>query len=132
MKETGVRTVTLTTTVVLGIIYVVPFLVYALFSRVVDFQPPGDTPPGVFLLSIFVSKLGTALAFVSIFSIGRETVSERWHMYALSWWILFVVDEFGQAMRSDYTWPMAIAGIISETIYVPLAAYVTNRMLAGK
>ena len=50
-------------------------------------------------------------------------------MYALLWWVMFVVGEIGQAIGPNYTWKEAIAGMVSETIYVPLAAYVTNWFL---
>jgi hypothetical protein len=53
-------------------------------------------------------------------------------VYALLWWVMFVVGEIGQAIGPDYTWKEAIAGMISETIYVPLAAYVTRWLLGGQ
>ena len=118
-----------TIALVLIIIYAVPFLVYALFSIVADLKPPGDASPVLFLTSVFVSKLGTALAFVLIFYIARGSLSEQWLVYALLWWVMFVVGEIGQAIGPNYTWKEAIAGMVSETIYVPLAAYVTNWFL---
>ena len=43
----------------------------------------------------------------------------------------FVEREIGQAIGPDYTWNEAIAGMVSETIYVPLAAYVTRWFLGA-
>ena len=124
--------IVLTVALVLVIIYVVPFLVYGLFTVVADLRPPGDASPALFLASVFVAKLGTALAFVLIFYIARGSLSERWFVYALLWWVMFVVGEIGQAIGPDYTWKEAIAGMVSETIYVPLAAYVTRWLLGAE
>lgn len=128
----GMIRVALTIALVLVIIYVVPFLVYGLFSLVADLRPPEDASTARFLASVFVSKAGTAIAFVLIFYIARGSLSERWLVYALLWWVMFVVGEIGQAIGPDYTWKEAIAGMISETIYVPLAAYVTRWLLGGE
>jgi Na+/pantothenate symporter len=81
---------------------------------------------------VFVAKLGTALAFVLIFYIARGSLSERWLVYVLMWWVMFVVGEIGQAIGPDYTWKEAIVGMVSETIYAPLAAYVTSRLLGAE
>lgn len=80
---------------------------------------------------MLVSKLGTALAFVLIFYVARGSLGGQWLVYALLWWVMFVLGEIGQAIGPDYTWKEAIAGVVSETIYVPLAAYVTSWLLAG-
>jgi hypothetical protein len=50
---------------VLVIIYAVPLVVYGLISVVANLKLPGDASPALFLASVFVSKLGTALAFVA-------------------------------------------------------------------
>jgi hypothetical protein len=121
--------IALTVALVLVIIYTVPFLVYGLSSVVVDLRVPGDASPVLFLASVFVSKLGTALAFVLVFSFARDSLSGRWLLYALLWWAMFVVGEVGQAIGPEYTWEEAIAGMISETVYVPLAAYITSWLL---
>lgn len=121
--------IALAVALVLVIIYAVPFLVYGLLSAVVDMKLPGDASPALFLASVFVSKLGTALAFVLIFFVARGSLSGQWFVYALLWWIMFSVGEIGQAIGPDYTWIEAIAGMVSETIYLPLAAYVTSWLL---
>jgi len=111
---------------VLAIIYIVPFLVYGLASAVAGLKPPEGTSPGRFLLSVLVTKVGTATAFVLIFYLGRSSLSGQWVQYAVVWWIMLVVGEVGQAIGPNYSWKEAIAGAVSETIYVPLSGYVTN------
>ncbi|MCK4873227.1 MAG: hypothetical protein KAS72_10920 [Phycisphaerales bacterium] len=113
----------------LAIIYIVPFLIYGLFSVLTDLKPPQDASAARFLLSVLVSKIGTAVAFVVIFHMARESLSGHWLLYAGAWWIMFVVGECGQAILPTYSWTEAIAGIISETIYFPLAALTTNLLL---
>lgn len=113
---------------VLAIIYVVPFIVYATFSAVAGLQTPEGSPL-VFLLSVLVSKIGTAVAFVSIFYFARQSLSGRWPLYASIWWLMYVFGEVGQAIGPGYSWLEALAGIISETVYFPLSAYVVNRLI---
>ena len=124
--------VTLTVALVLVVIYAVPFLVYGLSSLVVDLRPPGDASPALFLASVFVSKLGTALAFVLIFYVAPGSLGGQSILYALLWWTMFVLGEVGQAIGPNYTWKEAVAGVVSETIYLPLAAYLTSWLLMGK
>ena len=107
---------------VLALIYVVPFLIYSAFSALGMVTPPEDISPIRFLLSILISKAGTALVFVLIFYLARNTFHGRWLLYGLLWWLMFITGEVGQAMGPDYTWPEAIAGMIAETLYCPLAA----------
>jgi hypothetical protein len=114
---------------VLTIIYVVPFLVYGLASVVTDMQPPQGASPARFLTSVFISKVGTSIAFVLIFYVARSSLSGQWLLYALMWWLMFVFGEIGQAIGPNYSWKEAVAGIISETIYVPLSAFVTNWLI---
>ena len=115
---------------VLAIIFVVPFVVYGLVSTNADLEPPGGSPI-LFLTGVFVSKVGTAIAFVWIFSVAKGFLDGRWLLYAAIWWVMYVFGEVGQAIGPGYTWWEAIAGMVSETIYFPLSAYVTNRILNG-
>jgi len=114
---------------VLAIIYIVPFLVYSLFTVLTDLKPPSSVSPARFLLSIFVSKTGTAFAFVLIFYVARNSFSRLWFLYAFAWWAMFVIGEFGNAIGPGYSWIEAMAGIISETIYLPLSAFITNWLI---
>lgn len=107
--------------ITLAIIYLVPFVVYAGFSVFGGLQPPEGSPTA-FLLSVLVSKIGTAIAFVLIFYFARDTFGTQWGLYAFLWWLMFVIGEIGQAIGPDYSRQEAVAGIISETIYFPAAA----------
>ncbi len=117
---------------VLCIIYIVPFIVYSLFSILAGVRPPAGASPAQFLLSVLVSKVGTSVAFVLIFYLARQSLAGRWLGYAFLWWVMFVIGEVGQAIGPNYTWKEAIAGVISETIYVPLSAYATNWLISLK
>jgi hypothetical protein len=121
--------IALTSLVVLGVIYIVPFLVYGLGTVVAGLKPPEDGSPARFLLSVLVQKIGVAVAFVVVFHLAHGSLEGRWLLYALAWMPLFVVGEIGLAIGPSYTWGNAIAGILSELIYVPLAAWITDLML---
>ena len=113
---------------VLAIIYIIPFIVYAIFSAVAGLKtPPGS--PLTFLLSVLVSKIGTAIAFVLIFYFARNSLSGHWLLYAFIWWLMFAIGEVGQAIGPNYSWKEAIAGVISETAYFPLSAYIVNWLI---
>ena len=116
----------------LTIIYIVPVLVYGVFSVAAGLKPPEDASPVQFLVSVFISKVGTAIAFVLIFYLARDSLSGRWLLYALIWWLMFVIGEVGQAIGPNYSWKEAIAGVISETMYFPLSAFVTNWLIGLK
>jgi len=116
----------------LAIIYIVPLLVYGFFSAVAGLEPPEDASPTQFLVSVFVSKVGTAIGFVLIFYFARNTLSGRWLLYAFIWWLMFIVGEVGQAIGPSYSWKEAVAGVISETIYFPLSAFVVDWLIGSK
>ena len=116
---------------VLAIIYIVPFLIYGLASVVAGLKSPEGASPARFLVSVLISKIGTAIAFVLIFHFARNSLSGQWILYAFLWWLMFVMGEIGQTIGPNYTWKEAIAGILSETIYLPLSAYITNWLIAG-
>ena len=117
---------------VLAVIYIVPFLVYGLASVVTGLKPPEGVSPARFLISSLVSKVGTAIAFVLIFYIARSSLSGQWFLYAVIWWLMLIIGEIGQAIGPNYSWKEAIAGIISETVYLPLSAYITNWLTGMK
>ncbi len=114
---------------VLAIIYIVPFIVYGIGSVLVGLKPPEGASPARFLVSVLVSKVGAATAFVLIFYVAREELSRHWFLYASLWWVMFVIGEIGQTISLQYSWKEAVAGMISETIYWPLSALVTNRLI---
>jgi hypothetical protein len=45
---------------------------------------------------------------------------------------MFIIGEIGQAISPNYSWKEALAGIISETIYLPLSALVTQWLIGLK
>ncbi len=114
---------------VLGIIYIVPFVVYGVFSKVWGLKTPEGVSPTRFLISVLVSKVGTAIAFVLIFHFAQSSLAGRWLWYAFIWWVMFVIGEIGQTIGPKYSWKEAIAGIISETVYWPLSAYIVDRLI---
>ncbi|UCH11612.1 MAG: hypothetical protein JSU61_06900 [Fidelibacterota bacterium] len=114
--------VTIAVLLVFAIIYFVPFLVYGPLSAAGWIMQPEGSPAS-FLLGVLVSKIGTAVAFVLIFYFAREVLGDRWLLYGFLWWLMFVIGEVGQAIGPNYSWREALAGMISETIYCPLAAW---------
>jgi len=130
--ENTMRRLILNIGLVLAIIYIVPFVVYGVGSVVAGLKPPEGASPATFLVSVFVSKFGTAICFVLIFYFAREGLRGRWLLYACLWWLMFVIGEVGQAIGPQYSWPEAVAGIISETVYWPLSAFVTHRMTGAR
>ena len=123
--------VLLSIVLVLVIIYIVPFLVYGLGSVVAGLKTPAGVSPAQFLMGVFVSKTGTALAFVLIFYVARSSLSGQWMLYALIWWLMFVFDEIGQSIGPNYSWREAVAGVISESIYLPLSAWLVDWLLSA-
>ena len=116
----------------LVIIYAVPFVIYSILAVTVGLKPSADASLSQFLIGVLVSKTGTAIAFVLIFYVARDCLTGQWLLYALLWWLMFAIGEIGQAIGPNYSWMEAVGGIISEAIYLPLAALVTKRMLIVK
>jgi hypothetical protein len=117
---------------VLAIIYIVPFLIYGLGSVVAGLKTPAGVSPMQFLLSVLVTKTGTAIAFVLVFYLARSSLSGQWLLYAAIWWLMFVFGEIGQVIGSHYSWKEAVAGVISETIYLPFSAWLVDWLMGLK
>ena len=115
----------------LVIMHLGAFVGYGVFSVFFGLEFPTDASPGHMFLSVFLQKLGLAIAFVFLFKGARETWIGRWMSYALIWWVMFGIMEVGQAFGPHYSWSEAIAGIISEAIYCPLSAIATAKILRG-
>jgi hypothetical protein len=117
----------------IGLVYatffVVTFAVYGTGAEVAGLELPKPAEPAVFMASVFLEKLGHAIAFVGLYYFGRAALRDRWLAYATVWWAMFVIAEAAMAIRSEGSWPNAIAGMIAETIYFPLAALLTRRVL---
>lgn len=114
---------------VLAVIYIVPFIVYGLSSTLIGAKMPEGVSPLMFLISVLISKIGTAIAFVLIFYFARNSFSGHWLLYAFIWWLMFAIGEVGQTIGPNYSWKEAVAGVISETIYLPISAYLVNWLI---
>lgn len=68
---------------------------------------------------------------VGIFHVERDALSGQWLLYALFWWLMFVSDEIGRAIGPKHSVHEAVAGVVSETIYLPLSACLTQRLLGA-
>lgn len=113
------------------IIFAVPIAVYGLFQAYAGAAMPEGASPFWFLAGVALSKAGTALAFTALYALARPALAGRWLAYATAWWIMFVLGELGQTLGPGTSWANAAAGIVSESLYVPLAAWVTQRLLAA-
>jgi len=111
---------------------IVPFPFYAGMSAITGIEPPDPSSPGVFFVSVLFQKVGHASAFVLIFALARDILSRSWLVYAGCWWIKFVFDEVGLAMREELLWPEALAGIAAEAVYFPLGALIAMRLVAKR
>jgi hypothetical protein len=118
-----------TVLLVLAVIYVVPFVLYGGASALWGLQPPPSASPSRFLLGVLVTKVGTALGFVSLFSVSRTIWGRRWILYATLWFVMFVFSEFGEVVSGRWTMLDAVLGIASEAIYFPVSAFITQRLL---
>jgi hypothetical protein len=112
----------------LVIIFIVPVLVYGLFVRFWGLSEPERT--SFFLISVLVQKIGTAVGFVVLFAMARESFIDSWLAYGLVWAGMHAIVEIGQAIGPDYSNKEAVAGIISEIIYFPVSAFVIAQLLA--
>lgn len=126
------RKIVVCVSVTLMIMYAVAFLVYGVVSAMTGLKPPEGAPPIVFLLSILVVKTGHAVTFVLLFHLARSSLTGRWLWYAVLWWLMFVLGEVGEAIGPRYSWQEAVPGVVAETIYFPLSAFVVNRLLGVK
>ncbi len=115
---------------VLVVIFVVPIVVYGILSPVLGIKTPEGASPMLFLLSVFVTKIGTAIGFVILFYLARAYFSDNWLIYALIWFGMYTVNEIGQAIIPTYSWKEALAGVISEAMYFPLAAIITKSLVS--
>lgn len=110
-------------------IYFVPFLTYGLASIFWGLEIPEGASPARFLASVLISKIGTAIAFVWLFYAARDVLAGQWLLYAGIWWVMFILGEIGQAIGPNYSWKEAVLGAIAETIYLPLAAWLTDWLI---
>jgi hypothetical protein len=122
----------LATLLVLLVIYVVPFLIYGSASALWGLRPPTTASPAEFLLGVLFTKMGTAVAFVALFGAARPFWEPRWIRYAAVWFVMFAFGELGDAVSGRSTGFMAVLGVISEAIYLPLSALLAHRLLRAE
>ncbi len=103
----------------LAIIFIVPIIIYGVLSPILKIDTPAGVSPIQFLTSVFISKIGTAFLITALFYFAKPVFNEKYVLYILFWLIMFVLGEIGQAIGPNYSWKEAIAGIISEFIYIP-------------
>lgn len=107
---------------VLAIIFVVPMVVYGAASALGGMELPAAASPQRFLLGVFVTKLGTAVAFVLLLHLTSEVWVGRWPLYGVIWFVMFAASEMGDAISRRSSWREAWLGILSEAIYAPASA----------
>lgn len=50
-----------------------------------------------------VTKLGTAIAFVTLFVLCRNELRGHWILYASIWFFMFAISEVGDVVRTGYS-----------------------------
>jgi len=114
---------------VLVIVFIVPIAVYGALSKPLRMATPEGVSPGRFLLSTLVSKIGTAILLAGLFFIARGVFADRPVLYAALWIVMFIFGEIGQALGPNYSWAYAVAGMISELVYVPASVLVLGALI---
>ena len=111
----------------LFIIFIVPIIVYGVFSKHFGVKEPEKKFN--FFAGVLLEKIGTAAGFVGLFFLGRQAFAENWFWYGFLWFGMFAITEIGQIYRINSPKKEALAGIISEAIYFPLVAYIIVSIL---
>lgn len=109
------------------IIFIIPILVYGLFTSFFGLKEPEKKLS--FFVGVLLQKVGTVLGFVFLFYFGREHFLDNWLLYGVVWFAMFAFTEIGQAFMPNCSKKEAIAGIIAEVIYFPLSAYILSRLI---
>ena len=108
-------------------LFAVPFAVYGSASSLLDLKPVAG-PAWRFLTGIAITKLGTSVAFVALFSVSHTMWRGHWIQYGAIWFITFAASEIGDAVRMASSSVEATLGILSEAIYAPASAFVIDRL----
>jgi hypothetical protein len=66
---------------------------------------------------------------VSIFAATKAFWGPRWLLYAVAWFVMFVLSELGEVVWGRTTAVEAVLGVASEAIYAPLSAFITQWLL---
>jgi hypothetical protein len=112
---------------VTAIIFIAPIVAYGLFLKMGMAQMPSGSLVA-FLAGVLVSNIGTAIAFVLLFTLAPTELGQNWLLYALIWWIMYALSQIGQAIGPTYPISDAIVSIISEAMHFPLSAYLLHRL----
>lgn len=112
----------------LAIIFIVPILIYAIFTALFGLKEPEKKLS--FFAGVLLQKIGTTIGFTSLFYLGKDNIADHWLLYGFTWFVMFAFTEIGQTFMPNYSKKEAIAGIISEVIYFPLAAFVVATIAA--
>ena len=118
--------------VTLAVIYVVPLVIYGAASALGGMELPSESSPQRFLLGVFVTKLGTAIAFVLLFQLALDAWVDLWFLYAVLWFVMFAASEIGDAISGRSSWPEAVLGVLSEAVYAPASAFAVSSILGGR
>ena len=62
----------------LAVIFLVPVAVYGSLASAWGLETPEGASFATFLVSVLVSKTGTAVAFVLLYAVARGTFRDRW------------------------------------------------------
>jgi len=111
----------------LFIFFVIPVIVYGIFVKLFNIKEPNKKLN--FFVGVLIEKIGTTLGFVALFYIARDFFIGYWLVFALAWFAMFAITEIGQVYMTGSSKKEAVAGIISEAIYFPLAAFVLSLLL---
>ncbi len=109
------------------IVFVVPIFVYGIFVKLFQIAEPDKKLK--FFLGVLMEKIGTSFGFVTLFYLGKDFFVGNWLIYGMVWFIMFAITEVGQVYRTGSSKKEALAGIISEATYFPLAAYVISVLI---
>lgn len=119
--------IVLASVLVFLIFLLIPIGAYGLFTKLYGLKEPDRKMS--FFAGVIVQKLGTTVGFIAFAAMFGGKLDENWIRYGLIWFAMFAITEIGQANMSNYSRKEAAAGIISEAIYFPLAAWVTKLLL---
>jgi hypothetical protein len=111
----------------LFIIFITPMVVYGLLSPILKIKEPDKKLK--FFLGVLIEKVGTTIGFVAFFYLARDVFVDKWIAYALIWFLMYAITEIGQIYTNDYSKKEAVAGIISEAIYFPAAAFILTLLI---
>lgn len=112
---------------VLLILFIVPVIVYGLFSTFFGLKEPKKKKE--FFIGVLIQKIGTSIGFVFLYHLGSGYFGEHWLTYSFVWVLMFAITEVGQTYLSNYSKKEALAGILSELLYFPFSGFVLSTIL---